>query len=796
MEASVLADFDHDGAADALVVATNPGSGRLTVLRYTNGALAELSAVNLPQRVSALTVGDLNGDSLPDIVTVYTDTSTATLVRGNVGGGLTVQGTMTVGSRPVGVALGDVNKDGKLDLAVGNDLRTTVPPHSASVLLGTGTFGFNAWQEVNVGQYPAHLLLTDLTGDGFADLVTLNAGGSTASVRLAIAPVVSDVSGDLTTGYDKNSRVVTLSAHARLDGTPLNSGVITFTIRQGDVVIGTPVSGSVSGGLASTSYRLPAGLAVGTYTVEAAYSGTGAAQATATLTVEKAVAVVTLTTDTPTVYGQSFTLSATLANQSGNADLAGLVAHFFVDGVERGTGQVVWVGSAYQVSGTFALKLPAGLHTVLVKVDGNASVKDAMSGTGSHRIDKAALDVTPDALRIVYGQPVPVLTCQVTGLAFGEAPASVLDGALQTAALLRSAVGDYAIGKGTLRVEDANYALRSFTPGTLTIAPRPVYVTAANQTKVYGNNLPTLTFTIAPPTLGAGLLAGDRLTGAPVTLAGPLSDVGSYAITQGSLAATSNYDLHFTAGTLEVTRRPLFVTALDTARMDDESMPPLPYRVVGLVREDEGKEILSGSLATATELSAGHVYPILQGTLAANSNYEIRFVGARFTYYPLPLRSVPEDHAVVYRIDSLERSFNLPFLGGIAVTEVSGEGTWFYRVGAVGPWRPLGQPSEQAARLLRGIDYVRFVPAAHWTGSVRLVYHLWNRTFGGAGQAVSLPPGTARHGVTFDVTPVNDAPTLPVASPLLSPIGPADANPAAIPVSQLLTVITDAAQWI
>ncbi|WP_435016025.1 MBG domain-containing protein [Tundrisphaera sp. TA3] len=51
-------------------------------------------------------------------------------------------------------------------------------------------------------------------------------------------------------------------------------GTVTFTVRDGSTVIGAPVAGTVHNGGVSVAYPLPAGLAVGRYTISAAFSGT------------------------------------------------------------------------------------------------------------------------------------------------------------------------------------------------------------------------------------------------------------------------------------------------------------------------------------------------------------------------------------------------------------------------------------------------------------------------------------------------------------------------------------------
>ena len=56
--------------------------------------------------------------------------------------------------------------------------------------------------------------------------------------------------------------------------------------------------------------------------------------------------------------------------------------------------------------------------------------------------------------------------------------------------------------------------------------------------------------------MASGLVNGDTLSGVLATTAGVTSNVGSYGITQGSVAATTNYALSYTGADLVVTALP------------------------------------------------------------------------------------------------------------------------------------------------------------------------------------------------------------------------------------------------
>ena len=90
------------------------------------------------------------------------------------------------------------------------------------------------------------------------------------------------------------------------------------------------------------------------------------------------------------------------------------------------------------------------------------------------------------------------------------------------------------------------------------MTPRALTVTADPQSRIYGDANPALSYTVG----GRGLVNGDALSGALVTAATTTSNLGSYDITRGTLAASSNYNLTYVGALLTVRPRPGTDTAL------------------------------------------------------------------------------------------------------------------------------------------------------------------------------------------------------------------------------------------
>src|SRR6202043_1838886 len=159
------------------------------------------------------------------------------------------------------------------------------------------------------------------------------------------------------------------------------------------------------------------------------------------------------------------------------------------------------------------------------------------------------------------------------------------------------------------------------------------------QSRLYGAANPALTY------LSSGLVNGDTLSGGLATSATTISNVGTYGITQGTLAASSNYALSYVGANLAVTAAPLTVTADSQSRLYGAANPALSYVSSGLVNGDT----LSGGLATsATSTSNVGAYGITQGNLLATPNYALSYVGANLSVAAAPLTVTADSQSRLY----------------------------------------------------------------------------------------------------------------------------------------------------
>ena len=288
-------------------------------------------------------------------------------------------------------------------------------------------------------------------------------------------------------------------------------------------------------------------------------------------------------------------------------------------------------------------------------------------------ITTRAITITADAKSKVYGNADPGLTYQITtgSLASGDS----FSGSLSRAT--GESVGTYLITQGTLAL-NSNYAL-TYVGANLTITSRAITITADAKTKVYGNADPALTYQI---TTGS-LASGDSFSGSLSRAIG--ENVGTYAITQGTLALNNNYALTYVGANLTITPRAITVTADSMTKIYGSDDPTFTYQITS--GSLLGTDVLSGSLARAAGEDVG-TYSIAIGTLG-NSNYTITLVSADFSITPKTLVITPnagqsklqaaEDPILTYHASGWEFSDNTNLLTG-ALSRVAGEPVGTYAI--------------------------------------------------------------------------------------------------------------------
>src|SRR6185436_14471253 len=171
-----IGDFNGDGKPD--LAAANFNSGNVSILRGINfGNFGPATNFTAGSNPISIAVGDLNGDGKSDLAVANSGGGNVSILFGDGAGGFGPPINWPAGSNPWSVVIGDLNGDGKPDLAVAN--RDT-PVGTVSVLLNDGFGAFGTPFTFTVGNGPKSLAIGDLDGDGKPDLAVANTNSTTA----------------------------------------------------------------------------------------------------------------------------------------------------------------------------------------------------------------------------------------------------------------------------------------------------------------------------------------------------------------------------------------------------------------------------------------------------------------------------------------------------------------------------------------------------------------------------------------------------------------------------------------
>ena len=327
---------------------------------------------------------------------------------------------------------------------------------------------------------------------------------------------------------------------------------------------------------------------------------------TMTVTVNQADQAALSIASTNGTYGTALTLSTS------GGTTGGTVSWSVVDGT----------AISCSVSSGELSASTVGTCGVTATMAGDTNYKSVVSLPTTVTFGQRRITVTAADKNKTYGENDPSFTYSITsGSLVGS---DALSGSLTRSA--GAGAGTYSITQGSLA--NSNYAI-TFVQGALTIDRKLVTVTAADTTKQYGDVDPTLTYSI---TNGATLVGDDAFTGALSRASG--SNVGTYAIQQGTLTLSNNYLITFVSGTLTIEMRSVTITADAKSKQYGQADPALTYQVTtgSLIVGDS----ISGALARNSGSGVGS-YTITQGSLSLSANYNLTFVSANLSVTAKPI---------------------------------------------------------------------------------------------------------------------------------------------------------------
>lgn len=277
LQQAYAVDVNNDGYAD-IVEFDSSNDALIVYLNQKDGTFGAAQTMALDQtygNVVSLAIGDVNGDGIPDVVTLATNvtspTSTGVTIESCLGtgtGSFTTPGanltqTVTIPAQVqtptnTGIILGDLNKDGKLDIAI--DFEEQFSQFTGAVVAtvalgnGDGTFGaINVSTPISVPiQAPpgfpflffstAGVQILDLNNDGNPDLAMDSSGILYVAVGDGNGGFTSTVQ---TQNFGVPNQVVYEDVNG--DGIPdavMDIGLLNVWIGNGDGAFTLPTDGN------------------------------------------------------------------------------------------------------------------------------------------------------------------------------------------------------------------------------------------------------------------------------------------------------------------------------------------------------------------------------------------------------------------------------------------------------------------------------------------------------------------------------------------------------------------------
>jgi hypothetical protein len=180
-----VGDFNGDGIPDMAIV--DNGSNALTLLLGDGtGAFKPAPGSPLsagPSPAQAIVAADFNGDGLQDLAVANYDASLITILVANGTRGFTETTVKPcpAGTSPISLAVGDLNGDGTQDLTTACDGSNNIAILAND---GTGNFSPIPGSPITSDSTPQALALGDFNGDGILDIAATNPARGSVTIFL------------------------------------------------------------------------------------------------------------------------------------------------------------------------------------------------------------------------------------------------------------------------------------------------------------------------------------------------------------------------------------------------------------------------------------------------------------------------------------------------------------------------------------------------------------------------------------------------------------------------------------
>jgi len=402
------------GHAGVLIEDASGGSGNLDVFTGNGtGALTQLTPVAL--NATFITAGRFTSSAAADLVTATANTITTLL--GNGDGTFTALPTQPVSGTINALSAADFDQDGNRDIVT-----------NLGVQLGNGDGTFQspiALPNLGAGAVFANAIVAgNINDDGTPDIVGFSSAGNTVASAVNASLVVTTTnieSSDLLANPGADV-VFTATVSSQLGGTP--SGTVDFFDGVTDL-------GSAPLVNASATFDSGTGLAVGSHSITAQYSGDSTFGASTSAALSQSVLAPTTiavsSNENPSMIGDDVTFTATVSGKDGSGDVPSGDVDFFNNGVNVGSGSVSENGQA--IFDTASLSI--GTHQITAQYLGDAHFSASITTASLTQIvnepalvpqvTSTTLPATVVGTTAVHGKATVKLTNETGSLISGSA---------------------------------------------------------------------------------------------------------------------------------------------------------------------------------------------------------------------------------------------------------------------------------------------------------------------------------------------------------------------------------------
>ena len=232
------------------------GTVNVTVVRRNNlfNRTEELAGVT---DTFGVAVGDFNGDGLVDSVVTNRLQGTVTVMLNQTGANaneavFSPRFEFAVGAGPESVAVGDINRDGLVDIIAANADAGTITVLRNTTPIGAPQPTFGAAVNVNCGLSPVSIVAADLNGDAIVDVAVGNGTTNTVTVLLNTTPAASPTAsfaapGTFAANNARGLAAVDINRDGNADLVAANSAAMTVTVLLNQTAAGAQVPAFAAG---------------------------------------------------------------------------------------------------------------------------------------------------------------------------------------------------------------------------------------------------------------------------------------------------------------------------------------------------------------------------------------------------------------------------------------------------------------------------------------------------------------------------------------------------------------------